>query len=156
VMNSGVRWLVYLSLMTSSFMMVDFQWPGYSDGLSFILVLMTLCVPMSPQARLASVGLCAVNHESLAVALVPIIFFMFPREERYRALMPIAIFYGIMMGGYGFSLTRLLHAQEAVRGESSVWGRIIEEPRLFVGGLFFTYKVFWLLLVLFVCLLWRR
>ena len=155
LMYSGVRWLSYLSLFTSSFVMVDFQWPGYSDSLSYILMLLIVLLPMSPQCRLAAVALCVLNHEGVALALIPLILFAFPREERLRSLMPIGIFYGIMVASYGFSLMSWFQAQGSVLTSGSVWATMAEEPGLFLAGLFFTYKVFWLLLVPITFMLWR-
>lgn len=156
-LNALVRWLIYFSLMTSSFIIVDFQWPGYSDSLSFILILLLAFVPMNSQARLATVALCLLNHEGIALAaLVPLILFSFPREERLRAFMVIGIFYGFMLSSHGFSILNWFRGQGAVRDTGSVWARVIQEPDVFLAGLFFTYKLFWILLLLVIWMLWSR
>ena len=148
-LNAPVRWLIYFSLMTSSFILVDFQWPGYSDSLSFILILLLTLVPMNSQARLATVALCVLNHEGIALVLVPLIFFSFPREDRLRAIMVIGIFYGFMLGSHGFSVLTWFRGQGTVLDDTgSVWARVIQEPEVFLAGLFFTYKLFWVLLLM--------
>ena len=146
-LNAPVRWLIYFSLMTSSFILVDFQWPGYSDSLSFILILLLTLVPMNSQARLATVALCVLNHEGLALVFVPLIFFSFPREERLPAIVAIGIFYGFMVASHGFSVLNWFLGQGPVRETGSVWARVIQEPDVFLAGLFFTYKLFWVLLL---------
>jgi hypothetical protein len=156
VLTPGLRRLLYLSLMTSSFMIVEFQWPGYSDALSFILLLLVLCVPMTAQARLAVVALCALNHETLAVAVAPLIFFAFPPQERYRALIPLALFYALMIGVYALGGLTLFQAQGSVQSEGSVWTTILADTSSYVLGVLFAYKLFWLLFGFFVWLLWRR
>jgi hypothetical protein len=156
-LNAPVRWLIYLSLMTSSFILVDFQWPGYSDSLSFILILLLALVPMNSQARLATVALCVLNHEGIALALVPLILFSFPREERLPAFMVIGLFYGFMVASHGFSLLNWFRGQGAVLDDTgSVWARVIQEPGVFLAGLFFTYKLFWFFLLLIIWTLWHR
>ena len=155
-LNLPVRWLIYFSLMTSSFILVDFQWPGYSDSLSFILILLLALVPMNSQARLAAVSLCLLNHEGIALVFVPLILFSFPRAERLQAFMVIGIFYGFMLASHGFSLLTWFRGQGAVLVTGSVWARVIQEPDIFLAGLFFTYKMFWILLLLVIWMLRSR
>jgi hypothetical protein len=152
---SGVRWLAYLSFLTSSFMMVDFLWPGYSDNLSYILMLLIVLLPMSPQCRLATVALSVLNHDGIALALIPLILFAFPRKEKLRSLIVIGIFYGIMIASFGFSLVSWFQAQGSLDPSGTVWARMAQHPGLFLAGLFFTYKVFWLLLIPITLMLWR-
>jgi hypothetical protein len=155
-LNAPVRWLIYFSLMTSSFILVDFQWPGYSDSLSFILILLPALVHMNPQARLATVSLCLLNHEGIALVFVPLILFSFPRVERFQAFMVIGIFYGFVLTSHGFSLLTWFQGQRVVRDTGSVWARVIQEPDIFLAGLFFTYKMFWILLLLVIWMLRSR
>ena len=157
-LNPKVKWLVYLSLMTSSFILVDFQWPGYSDHLSFILLLFMAILPMTSLARLATLVLCLVNHDGMALALVPVVLFCFPKGERVTALATMALFYGIVAAGYGFSAYEGFRGQGAVvRGEAgSVWEAALHGPRLYFAGLFFTYKLLWIALGLLIWMLWTQ
>jgi hypothetical protein len=151
------RWLTYLSLMTSSFVLVDFQWPGYSDHLSYILMALIVLLPLSFQARIAVVSLAVLNHEGIALALIPFILLAFPRKEQLRSLSPLVIFYGMMIGAAGFNLFSWFQDQGAVlRNDESVWAVAVSEPGLYLSGLLFTYKLFWPLLAIFIALLWRK
>ena len=154
-LNPKIKWLVYLSLMTSSFILVDFQWPGYSDHLSFILLLFMATLPMTSLARLATLVLCLVNHDGMALALVPVVLFCFPKAERVPALAIVTLFYGIVAAGYGFSAYEGLRGQgTVVRGEAgSVWEAALHIPGLYFAGLFFTYKLFWVALGLVIWML---
>jgi hypothetical protein len=152
------RWLVYLSAMTSSFILTDFQWPGYSDHLSFVLVLVMATIPMTSQARLATLALCVVNHDGIALALVPVILCCFPKKERVTALLGLGLFYGIVAASYGFSLHNGLQAQQTVSdsGAGSVWDAALQDPGFFVASLFFTYKLLWVVPAFAVAMLWHR
>jgi hypothetical protein len=155
-MNPVSRWIIYLSLMTSSFALVDFQWPGYSDHLSFILILVMAFVPMNRQARLAIIALCLLNHEGIALALVPVILFSFPRQERVHAFMVIGMFYGFMLISHGFSIAHWFRGQGAVRDTGSVWATVVQKPEIFLIGVFYAYKLLWLLLPVVLWMLWQR
>lgn len=150
------KWFLYLSLMTSSFILVDFQWPGYSDNLSFILVLLMAIIPMTPQARLASVALCVVNHEGIALALVPVILFCFPKGERITAITVVALFYAMVVAGYGFSATKGLQGQGTMGDKGTVWETALHGPGLFLTGLFFSYKLLWIPFAYAVWMLWNQ
>ena len=154
----ALRWLIYLSAMTSSFILTDFQWPGYSDHLSFILVLLMATIPMTSQARLATLALCVVNHDGIALALIPVVLFCFPKNERVTALLGVGLFYGIVAASYGFSLQNGLQAQQTVSdsGAGSVWDAALQDPGFFVASLFFTYKLLWIVPAFAVAMLWSR
>lgn len=153
-----VKWLIYLSVMTSSFILTDFQWPGYSDQVSFILVLLMATIPMTPQARLATLALCLLNHDGITLALVPVILWCFPKTERVTALLVVGLFYGIVAASYGFSVHKGLQAQQTVSdsGSGPVWEAALGDPGFFLASLFFTYKLLWIAPVLAVAMLWNQ
>jgi hypothetical protein len=156
LLNPSLKWLVYLSLMTSSFVLVDFQWPGYSDSLSFGLLLLAASVPMTPEARLAVVVLCLINHDAIALAMVPVILFYFPRGERVNAVIAVVLFFGIVMASYSFSPFQGLQGQGIVREDAgSVWEAALHYYGLFLAGLFFSYKLFWIVFALGIAMLWQ-
>jgi hypothetical protein len=156
--NPKVKWLIYLSIMTSSFILTDFQWPGYSDHLSFILVLFMATIPMTSQARLATIALCLLNHDGIALALVPVILCCFPKKERVTALIGVGLFYGIVAAGYGFSVDRALQGQQTVSdsGSGPVWETALRDPGFFLASLFFTYKLLWIAPALAAVVLWNQ
>jgi hypothetical protein len=156
--NPKVKWLIYLSVMTSSFIITNFQWPGYSDDLSFILVLLMATIPMTSQARLATIALCLVNHDGIALALVPVILCCFPKRERVTALLGVGLFYVIVAAGYGFSVDRALQGQQTVSdsGSGAVWQTALRDPGFFLASLFFTYKLLWIVPAIAVAIAWNR
>jgi hypothetical protein len=151
--NPTARWLIYLSLMTSSFLLTDFQWPGYSDHLSFILVLLMAIIPITSQARLATLALCLLNHDGIALALVPVILCCFPKPERVTALLGVGLFYGIVAAGFGFSIHTGLQGHHSVTASGSVWEAVLQDPGFFLASLFFTYKLLWIVPAIAVAML---
>lgn len=136
------KFWVYLSAMTSSYMMVCFQWPGYPENIFFILILLAACLPMSRQARLGTVALCIVTHDGSAFALIPIILFCFPKQERIPALFAVVLFYGIWFVSHGLNLQQGLESHVVV-GNKSNWSLLTRNPALAVVGVFFAYKLLW-------------
>jgi hypothetical protein len=147
------KFWVYLSVMTSSYMMVCFQWPGYPENISFILILLAACLSMSRQARLGIVALCMVNHDGSAFALIPIILFCFPKQERIPALFAVVLFYGIWFVSQGLNLQQGLESHQ-VMGKNSNWVFLTRNPTLAIAGVFFSYKLLWFLLLYAVQRLW--
>ncbi len=153
-LSSTVKFFVYLSVMTSSYMMVNFQWPGYPDQLAFILILVMACIPMTRQGRLGTIALCLLTHDGITFALIPIILFCFPQREKSRALLLVALFYAIWFASYGFNLHQGLAAHQAVGGEQSNWQVLNKNRGLALAGVFFSYKLFWLVFLYTVGRLW--
>lgn len=150
------RWFIYFSVMTSSFIMVSFQEPGKVDDLAFLFILMMATLPMTAQARLGLLALCLLTHESIALTLVPAIVFWFPKEEKLKAFLVVGTFFGIMAASYGFNPSHALAGHGAVLKKGSVWGVVIEHPGYFLSALFFTYKLWWAVLIYVVSRLWAR
>jgi hypothetical protein len=150
------RWVVYFSVMTSSFIMVSFQEPGKVDDLAFIFILLMVSLPMTAQARLGLLACSLLTHESIALTLVPAIVFWFPKEEKLKALLVIGVFFVVMAGSYGFNPSHVLEGHGAVLKKGSVWKVVMEHPGYFLAGLFFTYKLWWAVLIYVLRRLWAR
>jgi hypothetical protein len=148
------KFWVYLSAMTSSYAIVCFQWPGYPENITFILILLAACLPMSPQARLGTVALCMVNHDGSAFALIPIIWFCFPKQERMAALFAVVLFYGIWFASHGLNLQQGLESHVVVGGKKSTLSLLTEHPIAAAAGTFFAYKLLWFLVLFASWRLW--
>jgi hypothetical protein len=153
-----VKWLIYFSAMTSSFILTDFQWPGYSDQLSFILLLLMAIIPMTPQARLATIALGLVNHDGIVLAFVPVFLCCFPKTERVPAVLEVGLFYVIVAASYGFSVHKGLQVQQTFSdsGSGFVWEAVLGNPGFFLASLFFTYKLLWIAPAVAVAMLWNQ
>jgi hypothetical protein len=147
-LNPNLRLLCYVSVATSSFLITDFLWPGYGEHLSFILILLMACIEMNHQARLAVVALCMVNHEATVFALVPIILFCFPKSEIKKALFLIFMYFAIWLASYGLHLNSALATHTIFRKkEISTLQLLIDNWQLAWAGIFFSYKLFWIVFI---------
>ena len=154
--GSKTKWFLYFSLMSSIFILGDFQWPGYSDDLSFMLVLLMAILPMTAQARLAGIALCLINHEGIALALAPVVLFCFPKKERITALAAMALYFATVAVGYGFDAEQAFQGQGTVVSTESVWQVAMERPAMFLAGLFFSFKLLWLTFPFALRILWKQ
>jgi hypothetical protein len=146
------RGLISVSVMTSSFIMTSFQSPGKVDHLVFIFMLLMACIPMTRQARLGLLALSMLTHEAIALAFVPIIACWFPKEEKPQALLVIGLFYAVMAVSYGFHPSQALEGHGSTVDEGSVWQVIAAYPGYYLLGLFFSYKLLW---IVFFYVVWQ-
>ena len=151
IVNYKIRFICYLSLATSSFIILNFQTPGYTEQLFFILLLIAASIPMTRQERLSILALSLATHEVSIFVFIPIIFICFPRREIGKCLAVIALYIVIWLAENGFNLAKAVSLQSQVEGHSGLY-YWVKNPILGLGGLFFAYK---LILPIVLYLLWR-
>jgi hypothetical protein len=150
------RFLLYISLATSSYLMTCFLWPGYPEQLTFILILLMACIPMNNQARLGIFTLCMLAHDGSAFALTPIALFCLPKSEKYQALFVLFLFFGVLLALYGAGLNNKLGTDHLGVGGKSNFQILLENPGLALAGLWFVYKFLWGLFIALAYYLWQR
>ncbi len=148
------RYLYYLSIATSSYLITDFLWPGYADHLSFILIFLMACLPMNSQERLAIVALCMVNHEGSAFSLIPIILFCFPKQDIKRTFLLFTLYFGLWFASYGLSIGGALAPNIVRQDDSTSLQLLIEHFDYAIAGVFFAYKLFWIIFLYMAFRLW--
>ncbi|BAG00545.1 unknown protein [Microcystis aeruginosa NIES-843] len=89
------------------------------------------------------IALCLLNHESSLFALVPLIIFCFPKKEIFQALLAI-LFYLLIWFATRGSMANAL----ATHSEVSVFKIFLENWQLGMMGIFFSYKLLWLVFAL--------
>ncbi|HBE21410.1 MAG TPA: hypothetical protein DEG17_01470 [Cyanobacteria bacterium UBA11149] len=151
MVNSWLRFICYLSLATSSFILFNFQTPGYTEQFFFILLLIAASIPMNRQERLSIFALSLATHEVSIFVFIPIIWLCFPRREIANCLAVIGLYFVIWLGGNGFNLVKAVSLQSEVEGESGLY-YWLNNPVLGLGGLFLAYK---LVLPIVLYLLWK-
>jgi hypothetical protein len=80
-MSPNIKWLVKLSVLTSSFVLVSFQRPGFPEQLVFILALLMASLPMTPKHALASWHFAASPTMELHWRYYLLLFSAFPRRK---------------------------------------------------------------------------
>lgn len=140
-----------LSVATSSFVLFDFQFPGYVDNLAFLLLILGMLAPMNAQARLAIVALCLATHEGIGAPLAAMVLFCYPRRLWLPALAMAGAYAVLWLANYGFDLVALLTGHSMAQAASDPSMALGESlGHIILGGLA-SYKLLWLapVLVLF-------
>ncbi len=148
------RYLYYLSIATSSYLITDFLWPGYADHLSFILIFLMACLPMNSQERLAIVALCMITHEGSTFSLIPIILFCFPKQDIKKAFVLFTLYFGLWFASYGLSIGGALAPNVVRQDDSTSLQLLIERFDYATIGIFFSYKLFWIIFSYMAFRLW--
>jgi hypothetical protein len=139
--------LFSLSLMTSSFVMFNFQLPGYPEQIAFILLLVCSIVPMNAHVRVAAFALALSAHEVAALVFIPAAWFFFPRQERYRLLLVLALYFGAAFVGHALTDFQFLDKIISANTWTKPRQYFLENPFHALQGIFFGYKFFWLALI---------
>ncbi|MCP2729655.1 hypothetical protein [Limnofasciculus baicalensis] len=155
IANYKIIFICYLSLATSSFIIFNFQTPGYTEQFFFILLLIAASIPMTRQERLSIVALSLATHEVSIFVFIPIIFICFPGREIGKCLAVIALYFAIWLAGNGLNLTKAVALQSQVKEHSGLY-YWVENPLLGLGGLFFAYKLILLIVLYVLWKLWRN
>jgi hypothetical protein len=136
-----------VSLMTGSFVIYNFQMPGYPDQLVFIMVLVVAAIPAGKHARLGTVALALATHEASILVLLPVVALLFPESERKSAFLVIGMYVFIALAGIGFDLPNLLEAHAVTEtGADSTLKHVVDHPGLGLLGVLFSLKLLWLLI----------
>lgn len=144
--------IYYASILTSSYIMLNYQWPGHTEQLAFILILIAACIPLTPQGRLSVVALSMATHEGNLFSLTPIILFCFPKHEQAKNLLLIPLWIIIWLLTRGFDLTGALRGHNA----DGAFQALLDNSSAALGGTFFAYKLLWLILVYVLYILWNQ
>ncbi len=144
-LGARARFITWLSLFTSCFVLGNFQWPGYVDHITFTLILLAAMVPMTTSERLGVLVLCMVNHDASLFGLAPLVLFCFPARERLQGFVVLGLYFLTNLATYGFSVPAFLeystHGSGSLKGP--VWTYAWRYPERVIGGWFFVYKLFW-------------
>jgi hypothetical protein len=141
----NISFLGLLSIGTSSYVATQFQSPGYTEPLSFILLLLLFVVPMGTAARLSVVTLSLFAHEASAFILVPLVFLLFSRKEAWITIAVIVLFYAGWIASFGFDISAAL-ASHNMGGESGfAW--VLREPLYEIMGIGIAFKILWVVIV---------
>lgn len=148
------RAIIYLSLLTSTFVVFQFQHPGYPEVLVYAMVLAMACFPMNNQARLSIIALCLITHDGAFLLLLPVILFCFPKKEMLSASVVLGSYVLIVLAGYQFRLVEMFSGHNLTTVYSP-WGMIVHHSRLVALGVFYSYKLLWFLILPACWLMWR-
>jgi hypothetical protein len=135
--------LLFVSLATSSFVIFNFQYPGYPDPLVVALVLIALSVALDTEGLVLLVVLALLTHEALAAALFLPLLPALKRRAWPVVLLPFAIYGVFWLADFGFDplagWTRQTHYQGMSGPEA-----LVQRPLVILFGIAAAYKLLWL------------
>ncbi|WP_446353879.1 hypothetical protein [Coleofasciculus sp. A1-SPW-01] len=150
--NKKTKFIYYLSLGTSSYLIFNFQLPAYPEQFFFILLILAACIPMTSQERLSILVLSLITHEVSFFVFLPIVFLCFPHREIINYFYVIAIYFATWVVGTGFDPIGAIQFQMGEKGGFYYWSNT---PFLGLAGLFFSYKLLWIIIVSLILRLWQ-
>ena len=145
--NAGLDLPLYalISVGTSAFFFALLQSPGYPEHLAYILVLLAAVVPMDDLTKVKAGALALLAHEGVMLVLAPLAIFRFTLAARRGTLLVIGAYLIAWLASHGWRPLQVI-ASHNINGLSG-WQWAIREPALLVAGIFFTYKLLWILIV---------
>lgn len=144
VLSKGV---IFFSFLTSSFFSFQFQFPGYVDVLFLLFGAILMFWVTSEVGIITLIVLSLCVHENALFLLAPML--LYRKFKHVRSLgWCILILYGLFwFFSAKFSLRGLFLAQTEI-GSKTALQYFTEAPQLAIWGIFYAYKLFWVLLLI--------
>jgi hypothetical protein len=148
----------FISILTSSFVAAQYQLPGYPDSLVFIFLLIIAIFPISDLSKLTLIVLSIAAHEASVILYGFFAPFLFGKERLAKPYGLLGLYMFIWLGSNRFSLTELMNSRPqpstTVNMTSIEW--LLNNPVREILGIFFAYKLLWLLIIWAVILLLKK
>ena len=135
-----------LSIMTCSFVILNFMSQGFPDPLMFIMFLIALIATDSYESRLAVITLALLVHEASVFIIGPIILFFFPKKDAFKCFLVIAIYFGLFLLSYLVNFEEFMKTY-IVLNNKSAFDWIMEYPIREIGGWIASYKLLWIVII---------
>jgi hypothetical protein len=136
--------LELISIGTSSFMITQFQSPGYTEPLAYLLLLLLFVIPTDSLARMSIVVLSILAHEVSAVVMTVIALFYFTKEEKVMTFSIFGMYAFFWLLSFGFDLRQLIQVRNV--GEESALTWLLRYPLREVFGIFISFKLLWIVI----------
>jgi hypothetical protein len=134
-----------LSVCTSSFVMLQFQFPGYPDILVFLFFILVMLDDICQEAKLSLLFLGLITHESSVFIGVILAWRFLDRKNGAIYLAILFLYTGIWILTAKGDISSILSSHN-VNGISGLeW--IHKHPWREMFGIFFSYKLLWLLVI---------
>jgi hypothetical protein len=140
-----LSWFGLLSIGTSSFIITQFQSPGYTEPLFYCLFLLLFIVPMKLYGRLSIVVLSILAHEASVFILVPAALLCFSKKEKILTCALITLYFLMWLGSYFFNMSAAFASHDMGGISGMQW--VVQHPLREIAGLFMTYKLLWIVFI---------
>ncbi|MBC8504821.1 MAG: hypothetical protein ISR58_07790 [Anaerolineales bacterium] len=141
----GINTFQLISICTSSFIMYQFQLPGYPDVLLHILLLASIAFQFSNNSKIALLVLSLLTHESSLFITSILSIFILDKKSLVKFYGIFVIYLLFWVSGYGFDLSAALASHRYDNINSLQW--VLQNPLREVLGIFFSYKLLWLFII---------
>ncbi len=131
-----------LSIAVSTFIITQFQSPGYTEQLSLIIILLMVTVPLGFLPKIAGMALALFAHEVSILLIVVVAILYFSREEKLWGCLVVIVYCTCWLMSFGLDPGKLM-AVRTVGGESGfTW--LLNHPLRELGGIAASYKLLWI------------
>ena len=135
----------FLSLCTASFVVYQFQIPGYPDILVFIFFLLVMRSDFSPAAKLSALLLALIAYEASFIIGLILAWKYLPRKEQIAYLLGIGIYGLVWLGVWNLDVAAILSSHN-VEGMSGLqW--VLQHPTLEFFGVLAAFKALWVVML---------
>jgi len=140
-----------VSILTSGFLLSNLRYPGSPDVFIYSFVLLLFIFPLGELAELSLLTFALASHEASIILFSIIAIFFKDGKIRVKYFLVIFIYSFIWLVSIRFDLSSLLHTSQ-IRGFAPLQ-TIISNPRLELLGIFYTYRLLWILIIVSLVLL---
>ncbi|HTR81463.1 MAG TPA: hypothetical protein VMM58_07510 [Bacteroidota bacterium] len=134
-----------VSIAVSSFIVTQFQSPGYTEQLSLIIILFLVMTPLGLFQKIAGVALALFSHEVSILVLFVVGYLYFSREEKIWTGFIILIYVAFWLVSFGLDPVRLLAVRTV--GDQSGLSWLFTHPYRELSGVALSYKLLWVPLI---------
>jgi hypothetical protein len=139
-----------LSLCTSSFVIYQFQAPGYPDILVFCFLLGVMFANLSEDSKFVLLVLALLTHEASLFVGLPLAWRFLDRRRRVEYLSVVVLYGFVWLAASRFRLVQVLGSHNVQDMSGIEW--VLQNPWLEVAGIFFAFKALWLLPIVAIAL----
>ena len=151
VQIARTTFLEKISIAGTSFIITQFQSPGYTEQLALLIALVVVIVPMGTVPKIAAVSLALFAHEVSIILFLAIAFLYFSREEKIWTGVVAAVYALCWLMSFGFDLGRIADVRTVGGIAGFAW--LTEHPLRELSGIAVSYKLLWV--VFFAALSYR-
>jgi hypothetical protein len=134
-----------ISILTSGFLLSNLQYSGSPDVFIYSFVLLLFIFPLGELGELSLLTFALASHEASIILFSVIAIFFKDRKIGVKYFLLIFIYLFIWLVSIRFDLNSLLYTSQ-IRGFSPLLS-IIANPKLELLGIFYTYRLLWILVV---------
>ena len=130
-----------ISLAGTTFIITQFQSPGYTEQLSLLFALIVVIVPMETLPKIAAVSLGLFAHEVSIILFIAIAWLYFSKEERAWVGLVVVVYTVFWVMSFGFDFGKLFAVRTV--GGLSGFSWLAGHPLRELSGIGMSYKLLW-------------